>query len=107
MSNLSNLRRYLKIICVHLMRAELYLSVALIGCTIGLQLYNLFSPPVVSTEIPYEIGEIKLPFQITAATAMPFLMIPLLGLVLVAIFLNYFFSRNGSLPSRNFRSHTV
>ena len=95
MSTSSNFRRYLKTICAHLLRAELYLCILLIGCTVGLQGYNLVSPPAVSTETPFEIGEVTLPFQFNSATMIPFLMLPLLGFVIGALFLHHYFSHNG------------
>ena len=95
MSTSSNLRRYLKTVCVHLLHAELYLCILLILVTIGLQVYNLVSPPAVSTEPTLEIGEVTLPFQFNSATMVPFLLLPLLGLVVGALFLQHYFSHNG------------
>ncbi len=88
-------RRYLKNIFVHVLRAEIIFCILLIVLTIGVQIYNLISPPVISNEMPSIIGEETLPFRLTPATVFPFLMLPLLFLVILALYLQHFFSRVG------------
>lgn len=95
MSSQNKSRRYIKNLFVYLLFAELLFCILLIGLTIGIQIYNLVSPPIVSDETPALIGEVTLPFNLNSATVFPFLMLPLLFFVVIALFLQHFFSKNG------------
>lgn len=95
MSSRNNSRRYIKNFFVYLLFAELLFCILLIALTIGIQIYNLISPPIISDELPSLIGEVTLPFDLNSSTVFPFLMLPLLLLVVIALFLQHFFLRNG------------
>lgn len=95
MSSQNKHSRHLKSICVRVLGAVLWMCILLILCTIGLQAYNLVFPPIAETENPALIGEVTIPFRLTTATFIPFLMLPLLALVFVTLFLQRFFAQNG------------
>lgn len=80
---------------VYLLFGDLMFCVLFILVTILLQVYNLVSPPEPVTENPSILGERSLPFRLTAANCFPFLMLPMLAFVIVALYLQKYFSRNG------------
>lgn len=94
-SNTKRRGNFVRKLHIYLLVGELVFCVLLILVTMLLQVYNLISPPEPVTEKPSMLGQSSLPFQLTSANCFPFLMLPMLALVIIALYLHKYFSRNG------------
>lgn len=79
---------------VRLLRTVLCLCILLIFGTIALQVVNLVNPALDTAKTPYKLGETTKAFVFTTENIFPFLLIPMLLLVITALYLQKFFSRN-------------
>lgn len=87
-------RNFAKHLHVYLLCFIHLLCILLLLATVGLQAYLLISPPEIIDEIPSMLGEETIPFRLSIINCFPFLMLPMLFLIIGMLYLQKYFSKN-------------
>lgn len=94
MASNSKKRSSAKALHIFFLRCLIMLGLLLLLFTLGLQIINVFIPVEESSSQPALLGHPSVPFRLTHANVFPFLLAPLLVLIVAYLYLRRYLSKN-------------